>query len=472
LATYIITAGLDGYGFNVKTGQVVQNGLLFVDSKPSGAEIYLNGKDQNTRSPARLILPAGKYSLKLTKAGYHDWSNRFILNEQRVARYQYPFLFPLKPRTVDLKSYNAQPPLITQSPDQKWLLIEDLSASSTVPTFDEYDTTTLDKTAPTVSTVAIPSNLLTDYSASSVLTEVEWSTDNTHVLLKHEYPGGSEYIIFDRDKPDQSINVNTYFGISPSDLALYNKSVDRLYVYNQADQTLSVADVNAKSVGTPIIKHVLAFKPYGKNLVNYITDSNEPSGKVAAKIWDNGKIYPLNEFTAGSIYMIDAAQYQGHFYYADGSDKSGRITIFKDPEDNDKNPAIGKALPTIALDLPGASKLKFSNNARFIGVESGQNFAIYDMENQEKYEYGLDGQLAADMNWMDGNRFIGSSDGNVLVMDFDGTNKHVLSSTSLTSGGFFSSNYNHLLTIASSGDNKAFLLKDIDMRAGSDLPAR
>lgn len=472
LATYIITAGLNGYGLNVKTGQIVQNGLLFVDSKPGGAEIFINGKDQNSQSPARLILPAGVYTLKLTKDGYQDWSRKFTLNEQSVARYQYPFLFPIKPRTTNLKTYTVQPPLITQSPDQKWLLIEDASASVTVPTFDQYDTTTLDKTTPALTTISIPANILTNYTSTSVLTEVEWSTDNNNVLLKHDYAGGSEFIIFNRDRPDRSININTYFNITPSSISLFNKSTDRLYIFNQTDQTVSIADVNAKTVGTPIIKHVLAFKPYGKNLVNYITDNNEPAGQVAAKIWDNGQVYSLNEFAAGSVYLIDAAQFQSHFYYADGSDKSDRINIYKDPEDNIKNRSIGKAYPTIALDMPGAAKLKFSNNARFIGVENGQNIAVYDMEIQSRYEYSVSDPLAGLMDWMDGHRFIGQSNGNVLVMDYDGINKHVLVPSLLPAGGLFSGNYNHLLTIAPSDDKSAFVLKDTDMRAGTDLPKK
>ena len=472
LATYIITAGLNGYGLNVKTGQIVQNGLLFVDSKPSGAEIYLNGKDQNTKSPARLVLPAGTYSLKLAKDGYRDWSRQFTLNEQSVARFQYPFLFPLKPKTTDLKTYPSLPPLVTQTPDQKWLLVEDPSASATTPTFDEYDTTTLDKTNPAVTTVSVPSGLLTSYSPNSVLTAVEWSTDNANLLLEHNNGSGIEFILFNRAHPDQSINVNTYFSITPSAVELYNKAPDRLYIYNQLDQTVALADVNAKTVGQPILKHVLYFKAYGKNLINYITDNNQPSGQVAAKIWDNGQTFNLNQFPSGSSYMIDAAQYQGHFYYADGSDKSDRITIFKDPEAEIKNPALGKALPTNALDLSGATKLKFSNNAQFIGVESGQNFAVYDLETATPYEYSLSNPLAAAMDWMDGDRLIGDSADSVLVQDYDGVNKQVIVPTSLTVGAFFSANYNHLLTIAPSDDKTSFILKDADMRAGVDLPKK
>lgn len=473
LATYIIGQAVSGYGLDVKTGQIVQNGLLFVDSKPGGAEIFLNGQDQNSTSPARLVLPAGNYTLKLTKAGYHDWSRKFTLGEQSVARYQYPFLFPDNPRISSYpKTYASQPPLITQSPSQKWLLIEDPAASSAVPTFDQYDTTTLDKATPAVTSVAMPAGLLTNYSAGSVLTEVEWSTDNNNLLLRHDFSGGSEYIVFNRDTPSKSFNVNTTFGVTPDGVKLYNKGVDKLYIYDKSAATLSLADTGAKSVAAPFLRHVLAFQPYGKNLVNYVTDNNEPSGTVAAKIWDSGKTYSLNEFTGGGTDLINAAQFQGHFYYADGSDKSGRIFIFKDPEDTAKDPSIGKASPELALSITGADKLKFSDNARFIGSEAGQDFAIYDMETQTSYQYTLADPLAAEMHWMDGHRFIGQSGGNIFIMDYDGLNKHSIAPTLLPAGGYFSADYNHLLTITPSDDKTSFVLRDIDMRAGKDLPKK
>ena len=470
LATYLITAGANGYGFNVKTGQIVQNGLLFVDSKPSGAEVYLNGNDQQARTSSRLILPSGNYTLTLKKAGYRDWSRKFTLSEQSVARYAYPFLFPDKPQTTDLKNYAALPGLVTETPDQKWLLVENGADSAKTPTFDEYDTTTLDRTTPTVTSVALPATALTNYSAASVLTEVEWSSNNDNLLLQHTYPGGSEFVVFDRAHPEQSFNVNVLFKLSPAKVSLYNKTADKLYLYDQTGGTLALADMAAKTVAAPFLKNVLAYKPYGKNIVSYVTDSGEPAGQVAAKIWDNGKTYKVNEFEAGTTYLIDAAQFQNHFYYADGSDKSDRINIYKDPEDSIKNSSSARALPLLALHAPGATKLSFSDNARFVGAEAGQTFAVFDIETQSSYQYPLSDPLAGDMKWMDGHRFIGQSAGNILVMDYDGINKQIILPTALLNPGFFSGDYNHLLTIVQTDDKTAFALRNIDMRAGADLP--
>ena len=471
LGTVIIVYGASGYGINTKTGQIIQNGLLFTDSKPRGAEIYLNGKDQHSTTSARLVLPAGNYTLTLKKTGYQDWNRSFALNEQSIGRYVYPFLFPVKPQITNLKTYDSAPALITQTPDYKWLLVENNAASAKAPTFDQYDTTTLDNATPDVTTVSLPADLLTNYTSNSQLTEVEWSTDNVHLLLQHTTADGIEYVVFNRTHPDQSFNVNKMFGITPSQVSLYDKKIDQLYIFDQTTGTLRLGDTSTKVLAPVLLNNVLAYKSYGKDLITYVTDNGEPAGKVAARIWDGSKSYKLNEFNAGNVYLIDTAQFQGHFYYADGSNMSDWVYVFKDPLDDIRDPATAKALPVVALHDPGATKIKFSANTRFIGAENAQNFAVYDMETQSSYQYTLSDPLADNMSWMDGHRLIGASGGSVLVMDYDGINKHLVTPTLLSQGAYFSSNYNHMLTVATNTDGTV-VLQNVDMRAGTDLPKK
>ncbi|HET7529041.1 MAG TPA: PEGA domain-containing protein [Candidatus Saccharimonadales bacterium] len=470
LATVIIVYGANGYGINTKTGQIVQNGLLFVDSNPSGAEIFINGADRNATSAARLIIPGGKYTLTLKKDGYRDWSRSFTLNGGSVARYVYPMLFPVKPVITNLKTYTAAPELITQSPNQQWLLVEDVQKSAKTPTFDVYDTSTLDSQTPKVTQVGIPDGLLTDYPAQPKLKEVEWSTDNSNVLLEHILKSGSEFIVFNRAHPEQSISVSKLFKLNPSQVSLFNKKADQLYLYFKNDGTLRLGDTGVGTVGSPILSGVLAYKPYGKNLITYVTAAGEPAGKADARIWDSGQTYSLYEFSAGTNYLIDAAEFQGNFYYIAGSDAADRINIYKNPLDDLSNPAIGKALPLLALHDPGADKVGFSNNARFVGVEAGQRFAVHDFETDSSYEYEIPQPLMQEMSWMDGHRLIAESAGQVLVMDYDGTNSQLVTATNLPAGGFFNSDYHHLLTTVGDAKKAGVILQDVDMRAGSDLP--
>jgi WD40 repeat protein len=465
LGTVILVYGAYGYGVNTKNGDVVQNGLLFVDSKPGGSDIYLNGKPINSSTSARLVLPSGNYDLTLKKSGYRNWDRKFELDEHTITRYVYPFLFPEKPYTSNLKNYSTTPPLFMQSPDHHWLLVQ---SPGTDGSFEELDTSNISK--PLV-TLQIPSNLLTNpNSPGSSISMVEWSTDNTNVILQHTYVDGSEFIVFNRADPSKSFNINKMLNVTPAQVALRNKKIGQLYIYQQDGGTLSVADTAAGVLNPPFLRHVAAFKPNGNSIINYVTQEGMPAGKAQARIWDNGKTYPLYTFSAGPTYMIDSASYNGDDYYVAGSSTDGRVNVYKNPLNDIQNAAIGKALPSFFLKADGATKVSFSDNARFVALEGGQNFGVYDFETGDRYEYALSEPLAAQMHWMDGHRLIGDAGGKVFVMDYDSTNQQSLEPTLTNLGGYFSNNYNHLFTLTPGNNTGSVTLENIDMRAGVDLP--
>jgi hypothetical protein len=467
LATVILVYGAYGYGINTKTGQIIENGLLFVDSKPGGADIYLNGVLRSAQTAARLVLTSGDYNLVIKKDGYRPWQRNFVLDEHTIARYVYPFLFPQKPYTVALKNYPAMPGLVTTTPDRHWLLVQSPESTQGNLVFDQYDTSALAKGS---EVLVLPKGILTP-ADNSTYKEVEWSTNNNQLLLQHIYPGGNEFIVFNRNKPADSFNVNKLFKQDPAKVALRDKKIDQLYLFNKDEGTLQLADTGQGTVEPAFLRKVLEFKPYGNNIVTYVTDVGAPAGKVMARIWDDGKTYPLYVFEAGTNYLLDTAQFHSHWYYVAGSDTSARINIFKDPEDSIRNPQFGKAVPLIALTLPGATKLNFSDNARFIGAQAGQNFAVYDLETDTRYSYSIKSPLSGNPVWMDGHRWIGQSAGQVFVTDYDNQNQQLVGPTLLERGGFFSRDYNQLLTLRPVEGSPAVVLERVDLRAGSDLPA-
>jgi len=466
LATVLVYDTL-GYGINTKTGDIIANGLLFVDSKPGDAVVYLNGKDQNAATSSRLILPAKDYKLTLKKPGYRDWSRAFTLSEHSIARYVYPLLIPSQPKAQTVKSYPAPPGLITQSPDRRKLLVQSAKIAPGGFTFDEYETAD-PKQAP--KSLALPPNLLTGVDkAGTSLAEVEWSTDNRHLLLRHDYAGGSEFLIFDRESPDKSINLNRLFGAAPTSVVLRNKKSDQVYIYSASGGVLQVGDTTNGLVDQPILREVIAFKPYGTNLLTYITATGAPEGQVSARIWESGKTYQLSQLPAGTAYLIDAAQFQGHWYYITGSNQSDRISIFKDPLDRIKDPATKKAAPADALRLKGSEKVSFSTNARFIGIQAGEKFAVYDIEVKDSYSYSLSTPPSGPARWMDGHRWLGVQGGSVLILDFDGINQQTLV-PSTAAGGFFDRNFERVIIAAPPSPTGTTDLQVVDMLAGSDLP--
>jgi len=468
LGAVILVYGAYGYSFNTKTGQIVQNGLLFVDSKPGGANIYLNGKSLNSTTSARLLLPAGNYDVALKRDGYYTWERQFSLDEQSLARFIYPLLLPVKPKVTPLQTYPATPSLVTESPDQHWLLVQSSAAGADTLSFDEYDTGDFSAVK---AVVTLPVDLLAAPGGSYKV--VEWASDNNHLLLQHSYQGGSEFLILDRANPDNSINIDTLFKLAPDQVALRNKKISQLYIYEQAKSTIRVGDTGKGTLAAPILRHVLAFKSYGSNLMSYVTDNGLAPGVVQARIWDNGKTYRLYTFKKGSHYLIDAAQFQNHWYYVAGSDTAAKINLYKDPLSTLKDPTVAKALPAVAFYFSGGTNASFSANARFVGLQAGQNLAVYDIETQQRYQYTLQTPLSAPLSWMDGHRWIGDAGGSLLIMDYDGTNHHALVPTADPNGGYFSKNFNQMFTLAPAPDGaSATVLEAVDMRAGQDLPAR
>ncbi len=464
LTSIILVYGAYGYGINTKTGDIIQNGLLFIDSKPAGASIYLNGQQNQSATGARLTLPADSYELTIKKSGYRDWSRKFTLNEHSIARFVYPFLFPTTLTSQNLKTYAQQPKLVTESPDKHWLLVQVSSVEAKNVFFDVYDTTKPDQPPLQLS---LPAVLLSGSGQGDSLEALEWASDNNHLLLEHSYDGGKEYIIFNRADPSGSTNVSRVFGVAATRMSLRDKKIDQLYIHNQADNSLSLGDVNKASIQS-LLSDVLAYKTYGADLLSYVTARNVAAGQVMARIWENGKTYPLYTFSAGSKYLLDAAQFQGHWYYVAGSDSADRINIYKDPLSGIKDPATAKAIPLIALPDSGASSLSISDNGRFVGAQAAQKLAVYDIETQSRYQYTLDKPLSGDMRWMDGHRFIGLSNGSILAMDYDAINQQMLIPAISSEAIFFDKDYNQMFSLAA-GDGTVALQRT-DLRAGVDLP--
>ncbi|OGL35704.1 hypothetical protein A3F65_01290 [Candidatus Saccharibacteria bacterium RIFCSPHIGHO2_12_FULL_47_16b] len=452
-----------GYSFNTKTG-IVENGLLFIDSKPNGAEIYINDKDQNSTTSSRKIIVAGSYNLTLKKEGYLDWQRKLTLTEHSVLRIVYPFLFPKAPKAQAIKSYAISPSIISLSPDRRWLLVLPQNGQ-TSPAFELFDTS---KPTQPPQTVNLPSPALNGAGRpGSSLSVISWASDNNRLLLRHSYDGGLEFILLNRSDPNSSVNLNRLFNISPSDARLFNRKADQVYLH-LADGTLYLGEVARASLQA-LTRRAITYKPLDDGLLLYITDQDATVGQVFARILDDGKTYQLTVLPAGARYIIEAAQFQSHWYYVAASDKSSRISIYKDPLTSVKDPARGKAHPFIALINSNAETVSFSDNSQFIGAQIGNRFAVFDIENQTRFQFNLEAAGQKPLKWMDGHRLIGNIAGNVFVMDFDGQNQHTLVPTA-SDDIFFDRDYIRLFNLVTAADGKLTVLQMTDLRAGADLP--
>jgi len=463
------------YGFGLKNGEVIQNGLIFISSSPGGANILVNGTKRPETTNSRLLLPAGQYSFELQRDGYRPWKRAVNLEGGTVQRFDYPVLFPTKLTTTAAKRYDLKPTILTESPDRRWVFVQDNTAYNV---FDVFDSTKLGKDPVTVT---IPTTLST-LAGTSSWKFVEWSNDNSHVLLQHIVTDAagkqtSEYIMANRENPDQSVNLTTTLGINPTKIELRDKKYDQYFIYTQDDHKLQTASISQPKPQA-LLEHVLDYKTYGANMVLYAADQGAPAGKALIKLQDNDQSYTLRTVTLGSTYMLELTQYAGDWYMVAGAPSETATYIYKNPVASLAAQPSTPLTPVQVLKTANPNFVSFSDNARFIMAENGQQFSVFDAENDKGYTYTSDAVVDAPQphaTWMDGNRLTYVSNGKIIVFDYDNTNRQTLVNSDALYGSAFDRDYKVLYALgaqtakdAAGKDTTQYVLTSTPLRTPQD----
>jgi hypothetical protein len=452
------------YGFGLgKNGTVIQNGLFFFSSQPRPADIYVNSVRKSVKTNTRLSLPAGIYNVVLKRDGYRSWQRTIGLEGGSVQHVDYPFLIPKTLTPKKIQSYAAAPGLATQSPDRRWLLVEQ---PNTLTSFDVYDLKNPTKPA---EALALPGNLLTKATGPESWQIGEWAADNRHVVLQHIYDGKTEFILVDRADPAQSLNLNTALSLSPAKLTLNDKKYDQYYLYTAAGGLLQTASLKTPAA-QPFLEHVLDYKSYGNDTVLYATDGNVPAGKVQVKLRIGDKTSVIRNFPAGTAYLLDLTKYSGDMYVATGASSENKVYIYKDPTGQLAANPNHALVPSQVLRVAAPNYLSFSDSAQFIVTENGTEFAVYDIENEAAYHYFSPYTPDAPQthaNWMDGNRLTYVSSGKLVLFDYDNTNRQMLVPAGSQYKPAFTPNYKFLYTLAPAANNQ-FDLNQTSLLAPAD----
>ncbi len=110
----IVVLWAEGYKYNFTKNRFEKTGVLFLESKPSKAEIYLNNELQDDKTTARLknLLP-DDYQVEIKKQGYQSWQKKLRVYPGQTTFAQYIRLFKQdpNPETILLQKIiiNSQP---------------------------------------------------------------------------------------------------------------------------------------------------------------------------------------------------------------------------------------------------------------------------------------------------------------------------------------------------------------------------
>jgi hypothetical protein len=217
---------------------------------------------------------------------------------------------------------------------------------------------------------------------------------------------------------------------------------------------LQLADLKSKSVA-PILNSVISYKSYSSEEILYVTAEGAPAGKVLVRIRAADKIYTLRELPAGDTnYMIDIAKFDGAWFMVTGASAEKKAYVYKNPFEI-LNKTSGNRIPipesVLKTDAVG-QYVSFSSNSRFISLQSGSQFAVYDSEMERLYRYDTKLKLASGekARWMDGHRLTLTSEGKLVVFEYDGINTQKLVDMSGSHLPYFDRDYDRFFTISPS----------------------
>ena len=444
IATFVLLYQADGFGID-KKGAVIQNGLVFVSSQPRPATVLVNGKPQNAKTNTRFALPEASYSLKLQRDGYEDWQRQIAVEGGQVVHYDYPFLVPKLIKSTNLAPYASAPTVFSQSPDKRWLVV---GQPANFMAFDVYDLKNPSKT-PVV--ISLPPAIVTAAKTSQSWQNLEWADDSQHLVLQHAYDDGAEYILLDRQSPDQSVNLSQTLTLKAHKLSLIDHKYDRYYLYDAASLLLSQATLK-NPVPSEVLNGVINFQAYGTDTLLYVTAVGASSGKVRIELKTGDRNYTIRSVAANTTYLLEITKYNSTFYVVAGASSENKVYIYRDPAGQIGSDFFTAPTPLQVLLVTKPNFVNFSSNAQYIMVENGAQFSVYDIEYKHSFNYTVKQALDAPQvhaTWMDSSRLSFVSQGQHVIFDYDYQNQHRLGKADGQFKPVFAPDYKYTYTFSS-----------------------
>jgi hypothetical protein len=442
-ATLLLVYMANGYDVERGTGRVIQNGLIYLDSRPGGATVTLNGERQKGTTDARLVLPEGEYDIELDRAGYRKWSRNLILEGGSLRRLTYPRLIPEELATTVGAILRADPVFASQSIDKKWLV---LSYADNPLQMDIIDT---EAAAVSPATIVVPAQLV-DAPVNGTIEVVEWADDNKAFLAKYTSPSGVSYLLIDRESPADSQNLTRIFAEPGLEIGFQDRKRDRFFVYQPGTGSLSTATVSEGINPTPFVVGAQNYKTFGRDWVLYITESGE-EGLVEARFKRGDKDVLIKKIKTSDTYLLQLAKLGSAPVMGVSSVAEGRAIIYNDPEKylND-NPAASMPIATTVLRVKDPIDLRISSDSSVIIAYGPENFASHEFEADRSYTFKatIAVDITQELRWLDGQHFLFSSEGKQVMMDFDGSNMFELTRSVPLLGSFYTNDLDLMYSFA------------------------
>ena len=413
LTVAILALLVSGYWLNADF-KVERQGLLQISSVPAGANVSIDGVESSwlERTNTSKVLSSGEHTVTLTKDGYDSWSKTINISEGLVYRIHYPRLF-LNDRTPENVLDTSGTTLATVSPDHSYLLLINNTTEWSLINLDSED---IKPTKLDVSKLFSSVSLATDADKglfTGEIISIDWDYDGNHALFQVKSKDSLEWVLLDVKDAAKSVNLTKQFGSNFTDIQILDNSSNNLIVIQ--NNNLHKIDLPGKALSSVLVENVINFDHYNGNeiifsAVNADQNSTLPYYVGFIKIGDN-------KITTLSYTSVPATVTLSKFY----EDKY--VTILEDNLVSLYKKEDFEKITDFKLSF-NPNTMEVGHNGEFITMSSNANIATLDMESTSVCEWQPDN---TNFGWIDNDMIYAISDGQLIVYDYDGLNRRIIS---------------------------------------------
>ncbi len=404
LGSIFLVAMAQGYRYDFLTGQIKESGLVLIDSKPNGADIYINGTRDKNATPYRLTnAQLGPMNIELVRPEFRVWKKSLTVEAQQVSFANYALLLPQKLGYQNwLPEYNFGQ--VTQSGDQRRSFAISAKPETAVWQLNGSDA---------------PTKLYTPQSNSGPLTITDLRVNekgSRQIITQTSGTIAQTIVITDSDS---SLNLTANLQVAGGSFTFHPANDNEIY-WLSPEKALRKINIESQTLGPVLAQNVLAFTPYDNQVFAVLgPDANSTKNTL----WridgsNNDKSRRPVVIPQSATYSLKREKDRAGEYIAMLALETKELVVIREP--NSQKPLTG-------LLSNSATAYTISNNGQRIVYNAGDKLKTYDLEQAERFDFGVSLTRLQGWSWYDDNHIIVVANGQLRLIDYDGQNDQIIS---------------------------------------------
>lgn len=410
IGTIVLVAFAQGYNYDALHNQINKTGLVLLDSNPNGAQVFINNKYMNRKTPYRYSgAPAGNIDIKLLKDNYRKWEKKASVVPGEVTFANYALLIP---------------DILNQEP-----IDSSINFYSIIQTQDNETTIGLSKTPLSLYSISSNGQIKQIYLPKQTsdptkqvidIENIRLSNDGQKVLFNQKLADNSIQVIVLEIANSKLNNLSEEFGFNFVDLRFNPK--DSSEIFWLESKTLRKILLNEKRITSNLIENIDHLY-VEKDRLLVISNNSTPEQNSILYSYDlsgNNKIelLTLKSDPKGYDILFIRSRYAEYI-----------SIIYKSTERTEliKNPYQLKNELSHPIDIGfGVSNQTINPNSRFLVYNQNNTLRLIDLEFGQDMNYGASLEGLQKWSWYDDYRLVVMQNNVVVMLDYDGQNIQLL----------------------------------------------